>query len=356
MFIPGDNEEQKAAIYSAFSQACAGTFSFELLTKQLMPTISAAKTIILELPIGRRIWILQNLQNNILEFLFTSPSTGTIGKRIDLNIFHASEALRITFTWSPKGISLFVGDKKGTVGLVEGVSFSPGFTLDIFPPNSGNILQIGSEGVEVKHVKIYTEADNYTAAAIKLWEDSLSSIDSFMLGKSEEYVFQGARCRAIISSLVSGFEIYCKNRFLELEQENFQTNFALLRKAFNDKIGKKTIENAKRNPISPMNFIVNERRINFQNWEICQKAYLAYYGINLADAFTENSNLISVLERYLKLRHHLTHSDPICELLNYNEPGKEPIFLNDLLLNTVVENFREIIRLIHECTCEYGAK
>ena len=352
MLIPINCNRQKAELVAAFDQSPLGKFVFVLRIQDLLVN-KKENTKILELSVGRRIWILNKSQNDILEFIFFSPSTGTIGRRIDLQIFKESEALQIFLQWSPREITLAAGDVARIIGLKEGTLFNTDFTLDVFPPNSGSILRIDTE---VKGTKIFDEFISYTAPALKLWEDSLFSIESLLLGKSEEYRLHGAQCRATISLLVSGFEIYCKNRFLELEQERFQTYFETFKQNFKDKIGKNIFAKALNAPISPLNFIVNNRCINFQNWDICKKAYLGYYNINFAEAFLQNPDLIFNLENYLKLRHHITHSDPICDVWNYNGSVNDFIFLNNSLVDIVIEDFRKIISLIHQYTCDYGSR
>lgn len=61
--------------------------------------------------------------------------------------------------------------------------------------------------------------------AIETWQNTIQGVRLLQKGKSDEgYIFEVLICNLVIATLVTGFETYCKTRFIELEKEGIKPN------------------------------------------------------------------------------------------------------------------------------------
>ena len=69
--------------------------------------------------------------------------------------------------------------------------------------------------------------------AIDLWGDTKAAAETLLTGQSVTgYLFEVVVGNSVLSALVTGFEGYCEQRFVELESEGIPGNFARLVSTF----------------------------------------------------------------------------------------------------------------------------
>lgn len=68
--------------------------------------------------------------------------------------------------------------------------------------------------------ELIQERENPRITAIQIWEDTIKSIEYLLKGTSKSgYIFENICANLSIVILITGFESYCKCRFMELEEE-----------------------------------------------------------------------------------------------------------------------------------------
>ena len=154
-----------------------------------------------------------------------------------------------------------------------------------------------------------------------------------------------------ISILLTGFEAYCKTRFLELEQEGIKPDMAaLVSEFFSEKERDVIASEAEANHVSFLQKIIEKRRINFQNYKKCKRAYNKAYGLKFGEIGIA-SNDLEFLQRLIKYRHRIVHVSPLLGMLNQPEvPPEEPVFSNKKLGNDALKCFNIFITKLHNAT------
>jgi len=192
--------------------------------------------------------------------------------------------------------------------------------------------------------------------AIQTWDETIKSIEILFRGRSDEDIFEFICANLAIVILVTGFESYCKQRFLELEDEGIKPNFDELVHKFIPKIElvdlkKIIIDRACDNGISPTKQLVNEDRINFQNYDNCKTAFKKAYGINFGDDLKLVNTLIEQLKNLLSYRHKIVHVSPLKAMPNLDTNGdNEIIFPSKDYATKAMKIMSEFIHALHSAT------
>lgn len=101
----------------------------------------------------------------------------------------------------------------------------------------------------------------------------------------------------IIVTLVTGFEAYCKTKFLELESEGINPDLEALITAFYSQQERAhfTADDLKEEAVARnrivLQKIVGDQRINFQDYEEAKKAYRKAYGIKFGETGVSSNDL-----------------------------------------------------------------
>jgi hypothetical protein len=172
-------------------------------------------------------------------------------------------------------------------------------------------------------------------------------------------MFEVVQCNSVLISLVTGFESYCKKRFVELEGEGIVPDLAgimtlpSLRSYSVDELGNE----AKQSRMSPVRHLVEVRdSINFQNFDFAKKAYNKTYKIKFGNIGLDG-NSINRLRRFFSYRHRIVHVSPIVTPLSDLPQGdsKKLDIPNKMLAHEAVETFAKFIELMHKATLELRA-
>lgn len=314
--------------------------------------------ILLEVVTGAIIFRLERDPDLNLHFFHSSPGTGTRVANVDIRPLKGSTKVLIGLVWSPSETRLHLGDlRKDSEQLLTGVGKpSPRqFRVD----SSGAICQVGDEGVQVMGISVFEKGRlMLQPTAIEAWNSTVQAIKILLTGMSPEgYIFEVISTNMTIVMLVTGFEIYCKRRFLELEGEGISPDFNNLAKKFFSSGERERgeieaiIQEAHAESISATRKIVNQGRIDFQNYERCKLAFNKGYGIRFGEDIGVSNMLLEEVQRLITFRHKIVHLSPLLGMLNQEQvPPQEPIFPNRQYAEKAVNTFDGFIQGLHRAT------
>lgn len=159
-----------------------------------------------------------------------------------------------------------------------------------------------------------------------------------------------------LSILVTGFEAYCKTRFLELEQEGIKPDMAALVSIFFSQKERDAGEPdivASEAEADHASFLQKiEKRIKFQNYKKCKRAYNKAYVLKFGEIGIA-SNDLEFLQRLIEYRHRIVHVSPLIGMLNQPDvPPEEPVFSNRELGNDALKCFDTFVTKLHDATLQ----
>lgn len=335
-----------------------GTVDFTIKVDDLF-NMAIKHLIVFEIISGEHIFILERDENLKLNFYHSSPGTGTRVSTINLNEVVPNNEFYFALTWSTSNINLYLGEKGEDKKLHKGDSKVSDKRFRVV---RGKILQIGDTNVETKGERIFADGRYILEpTAIDSWNDVVNLIRTLQEGMQEgNFDYNIKLCNLCISALVSGFEIYCKKRCIELDKEGIEPNVqSMINRVFSkyerehgivDIISKK----AEEKQISLFNEIV-QNNINFQSYDECKRAYSKAYEIKFGELGLSSEEL-EFFKKIIKFRHKIIHVSPLISIMNQEEvPPKEPIFSGYELLNKSVDVFNRFITSLHKKTLELKA-
>lgn len=297
------------------------------------------------------------IEKNFMRLLFyhSSPGTGTRVATIDLRGVKQAPKVRIVFTWTPKEIKTYIGPYVKGGELVKAVGTPSPANIRI--TKNGDVVQIGDAGVEIGHYSLFAGGKPMLQpTAIETWENSLKAIEILQKGSSEDgFIFETVVSNLSIATIVTGFEVYCKRRFVELEQEGIKPDIEPLVASFFTKEERDThlpesIKNNVANQNETFLEIIAEKRIDFQNYSRNKKAYNKAYNIKFGEIGL-TSNELAFLQKIIQYRHRIIHISPLIGMLNQPAvPPEEPIFSNKELVKRAMECLNKFIRNLHQAT------
>lgn len=332
-----------------------GTVSFEYSSDVLFDP-KVHRGILFEITSGAHLFRVERDDELRLSFYHSSPGTGTRVATIDLKNVVPSSKVFLSFSWTPAEINFYVRPRiaGGQLVSAKGIPSSRQFRVG----KDGSIFQVGDVGVEVMGVSVYQSGKPVLQpTALDAWKSTVESVSVLFGGSSEKgHIFDVVVSNLTLSILVTGFEAYCKTRFLELEQEGIKPDMAVLVSRFFSQeerdVGEPDViaSEAEANHVSFLQKIIEKRRINFQNYEECKRAYNKAYGLKFGEIGIA-SNDLEFLQRLIKYRHRIVHVSPLLGMLNQPEvPPEEPVFSNRKLGNDALKCFDIFITKLHNAT------
>lgn len=215
---------------------------------------------------------------------------------------------------------------------------------------TGNIVQQSSS---MSNVHFYIDGKlNIAPSAIETWNESVNNINILLdkAYKEDDFQYNNVSItNSIVSMTVSGFEIYTQRRFVEIAGEGITPNITKLVDTV-IATGKTTEEEKEKLYSTPLYELV-ERRINFQSFDKCKKAYNSCY--NIAFGNIEKSTELDKLKSFMQCRHQIIHVNPSFSCLNMKElPKKQPILSNKDTAIAMRDCFMNFIHKLHKETME----
>jgi hypothetical protein len=309
-----------------------------------------------ELSAGQHFFLIERTDDLILRFYHSCPGTGTRIAAIDLRQMSPCNPTGITITWAPTEINLYAGPLKdsGDIQSSVGTVSKRGFRIG----RDRAVYQVGDEGVEVMGISVYQgQTPILLPTALEAWKATIQAVEVLATGTSTEgYIFEVVSTNLALSILVTGFEAYCKTRFLEIEGEGIRPDVVSLLKAIIPKreldAGIEEILNAEAVDVGKtvLTLVVEQGRINFQNYLDCKRAYNKAYGIKFGEIGLD-SDLLDRVQKLIKYRHRIIHVSPLIGMLNQPEvPKEEPVFPKRELAKEAANMFGRFIDVLHAAT------
>ena len=360
-YLPGVPPVEGERIAQAM-QRPEGTIVFWGVYPQLLDTKAKAGTL-LRVVVGELIFLLERDASMTLRFVQSSPSVGTREAIIALHPLvkpdEPCERFFFALVWSPTETRVNIG-RDGGSNLLEGVGQLAGFTLQV--AKNGDVVRIGDPGMAVMGARIYSGGkQSMGPSAMKLWEDTRAAAETLLTGQSESgYLFETVVANAVLSALVTGFEGYCQQRFLELESEGIPADFANLVSKFlsreeRDQFARGEELELQRKAL--VDGVSSQRlladRINFQDFNSANRAFNRGYGIKFGELSAISSQDLEHLRRLILYRHRVIHVSPLLGMLNGAEvPPEDPYFSNKATAELAIKSFHTFITALHKRTLE----
>lgn len=332
-----------------------GTFSFRFSAEKLFEKDLGG--IIYEIVAGEIYYRLEKDNNLNIKYYRSSPGTGTKVAIVNISELSYSEAIRIFMTWQPENINLHItnttGEKKALTGKGENSKKQFRVTPD------GGIIQIGDENVQTMGFEMYVGGKPFLQpTAIESWQNKVNSVNLLFNSESKE---EEKRWETVITNMamvvmVTGFESYCKTRFLEMEKEGKKVNFSELLNSFSSKIEKENnieesiYQKAKENAVTPLKYIIDKKRIDFQNFKRCNTAFKKGYNITFFEDLNIVKEEIELIKQIIKYRHRIVHYSMYESAFNMEDHDAEPIFVQVKFGRECLSAFENFINELHKKT------
>ena len=333
-----------------------GTIEFRYGSNDLFAA-NSARGIVMQVVSGQNLLRLERDPNFNLHFLHSSLGTGTRVATVSLNSLKGSSALGITLIWSLDGIGLRVSDaddpKKSAsqLGKASERKFQVG--------DDGAIYEIGGEGMEIMEQRISSKGRTILQpTALESWTNTIKAIEILLGGTSTQgYIFENVVTNMAVIMLTTGFETYCRKRFLELELEGINADY--------DSLVRKFLSNREREDsqlrafeaeaagehVSPVHKLVKDRRIDFGNWDNCKMAYNKGYGIKFGEDIEVPSTHLEEIQRLIDHRDRVVHVSPLLSKVSEDDvPVEGIIFANRQYAEKAVKVASEFVQALHQTT------
>jgi hypothetical protein len=312
--------------------------------------------LIFQFVLGSRLFRLERDSDLVVHFYYSTPGTGTRLASIDLRKLTPAEVSRMMISWAPDKTQLLIGT---TSEFDEDIKAQGELSKKQFRVGKdGNVHQLGDTGAEVSSTYLYF-GDHLVLqpTAIESWHESLEAVDVLSKGpKGSGYIYEMVLSNVVISFLVTGFETYSLKRFLELEQEgNTPDTTSLIRSFFSKKEREKGIESLLENEAREkgrtlLEHLVRERKINFQSYNDCRRAFNKAYSIKFGE-LELSSDLRESLKKMFGYRHKIVHVSPMMHCFNPEEtPRVEPVMAGLDLAIDAMDVFGQFVEALHAST------
>lgn len=275
---------------------------------------------------------------------------------LDLAGFPPFEQAFLAFVWSPTEVRFHCAPRGLDVGMLTATGTESPVAFRV--ASDGSVVQLGDQGVRVMGVRVQQGGQTLIApTAIEVWQSTLQAVEVLWTGKSDQgFIFETLQATTTLSMLVTGLENYGKTRLLEVETEGITpdaeavfTTFASKAERESSRLAELRAEAASRGKTALV-VVVENARINFQNYEDLKFAFRAAYGIKLANLGVA-SEALAEFKRLIGYRHRVVHVSPLLALLNQDRvPPEEPVFANRELANRAVEVFHTVVHALHTAT------
>lgn len=332
-----------------------GTFSFTFSSENLFEKEIGG--IIYEIVTGEIYYRIEKDNNLNLKYYRSSPGTGTKVAVVNISELSYSEVIRIFMTWKPENISLHITNTTGEKKVLTGEGENSNKQFRVAP--DGGIIQIGDDNVQIMGFEMYVGGKPFLQpTAIDNWQSKVSAINLLFDSepKNEEKRWESVITNMALVIMVTGFESYCKTRFLEMEKEGIKLNFSDLLNSFSTKFEKENnIEDyinqkAKENNIASLKYIVDNKRIDFQNFKRCNTAFKKGYNISFFENLNVPSKKIELLKEVIKYRHRIVHHSMYEASFNMGDHSADPIFVQVKFGRECLSAFEDFISELHKKT------
>jgi len=271
---------------------------------------------------------IEKTSDSCFRLYYSTPGTGTLAAEIEGRIFENKRVLKFKCRWSrPNRLNFEIMDPSNK--HIRSSSKGKPSKLQYMITTDGKAVPVGDEGVDVHSIQIRTP-DGFVLdnTAIQTWKSTLNAVEILLNERNtDNYQFNLILNNLILSTIITGFEVYSKKRFVEIEREGATADIESLVKHFYSNkqlemgIEDDINEKATKKGTTALKEIVQRKKINFQNYENCKAAFKYAYSINFAEIGLHN-DLAKDFKHLLRCRHHIVHVSPSDSTLLWNNDIK----------------------------------
>jgi hypothetical protein len=201
------------------------------------------------------------------------------------------------------------------------------------------------ENLDVTELSTHAQTTwNNVADAAQLLIDHIQTVPT------EKVQLRTILTNQVLALLVTGFETYCENRFIELLLTASVIDFGRMDQKIVPKekqIDMIPVEEEKIVDVPSARRIIRRYRINFQDYENSKRAYNSAFGIRFGELGLSNQ-LLEQIQRYLLYRHRIIHVSPMLEVLNAPDvPPASPVMANLDMAREALATFKLFIGALH---------
>lgn len=331
-----------------------GNFFFRISTEELR--LNEIDIEIFNVITKGHIFLLKYVGNETFQFIHSSESSGTWISEVRANELSLSKEISFGLIWANNKCSLFVelDRKKDKSFFSEGTKQK--FHYRIF---KNGILKIGDDNIKVDEVRINYGGEILEPNAKESWENIKEAVEILVDGfEKRNFQHEIIQSNITLTTIITGFEQYNKKRPIELYNEGINCDLQKLRKRIlskneNELLEKELISFEDQNDKDDLIFKFLLKRINFQNFKDCNDFFKFGFNISFYEIKIPQ-NTIEEIRKIIEYRHRIVHVSPLLTILNFDEPGKRPIFNS---INFVKESLNKmdcLIQAIHEQTLTKG--
>lgn len=302
---------------------------------------------------SNRLVRLERTHDFLLYYYYSDPIVGTRVATVDLKEVTPCQKIMLLIGWSPRETILSVGPR-GVEGEylheAQGQPSEIAFRIGL----DGSIYEISSQSQGLRAVSNGNLA--LLPTAIEYWEETFRMTEVLASGSSKVgLMYDIAVANVILSTLVSGFEVYTKRRFLELESGGITPDTDTIIDRFYSKferdsgISEVLKERANEKGVSLLRCIVESGTINFQNYGDCKKAFSKAYSLSFGNIGT-SSQIIENLKLFIQYRHKVVHADPLLPVYNISEHPSKHVKAGPEVAEQARQCFNSFIVSLHEFT------
>ncbi|HEU5445645.1 MAG TPA: hypothetical protein VFU67_00740 [Nitrososphaeraceae archaeon] len=195
--------------------------------------------------------------------------------------------------------------------------------------------------------------------AIVSWKNVINNVNMLVasiknIDPDKRHVVGFEIIKSCFEKIVTGFEVYLKSRFIELE-DFLGFDYHKLIKYVSQNLKPKII--AELNSLylrrSKLRYLVPKYSsvFNFQDFDKSKELYKKFYKLSFFEIPNLDRKLIDDVKGTLLLRHSITHSDHVTSVLNIEDESKTKI-IDENYLNNAVQQMNEFILKIDEFSIE----
>jgi hypothetical protein len=318
---------------------------------------------VFDIPIEGSKFSLCRTTDSKLQFTLLSTKTGI--RVASLKLPPPTSALGIIVTWSDEAVDLFAGDfTKLPLSCARAQKQAGRVRQDkngAFIVMAEMLYHSEMEGRELLALSTAKELWDVTVFNLKLLVEKAKKCVELNGARSyDDFLLEKSISQQCFIMLVRGFEVYTRERFLEIEKElpfrgiipqfdlllnEFTTDAKTLHRVFAyAEINQKSILEAS---VSIPRYRGQKGLINFQSWSNCKEAYNLCYNIKFGEIPNLKSDVLERMQRYMRFRHKIIHSSQEATMLHAENPKQELMFLSFDVAESAIKDFADFIEKLH---------
>lgn len=337
-------------------QRSEGTFFVEFENAEIMDDKIKHCEILCQAS-GSHIFVIERDADMKFRLCYSSTSGGSREAVIDLKNEFYCRFFKLLFTWSVNSIQLFLvlmytpdlEMKLSAAGVASKVEYRLG--------EDGVIYKIEYGQGEFLSLHFYSKNELVlTSRAISLWGEAKQAAEG-VLGLESLSGREWVTINSAITIIVTGFEVYTKNRIIEIEKEGIVPDVESMIKNFSisDDRRAELMDVLDKKNCTLLSAIVKKGYINFQSFDRCNLAFKKAYGIKFGEVGLD-SEKIEAIKTLIRHRHRVVHVHPLAPFFAKRN-GKEGIELIDIDdIKKFIGLFDEFIKAIHKASLELKRK